>query len=116
MELALAPLLGRTAGRIAFDDEKLGLRRIAVLALGETARQAQTVERTLAPRQVTRLARRLTRECRFDDLADDDLGFLRMLLEPGAELIADHRLDDGLHLRGNELVLRLRGKLRDPAP
>ena len=112
LKLALAALLGRTAGRVALDDEKLGLRSIAILAFGKTARQTQTIERTLAPRQITRLARRLARKRRLDDLADDDLGFFRMLFEPGAELIADRRLDDRLHFRRNELVLRLRRKLR----
>ena len=84
LELALAALLGGAAGRVALDDEQLGVRRVAILAFGEAARQPQAVERALAPRQLARLARRLARERRLDDLADDDLGFLRVLLEPGA--------------------------------
>ena len=70
------------------------------------------VERALAPRQLARLARGLARERRLDDLADDDLGFLGVLLEPGRQLVADHALDHRLHLGGDELVLGLAGELR----
>ena len=111
LKLALAALLGRAAGRVALDDEQLGVGGIAVLALGEAARQPQAVERALAPRQLARLARGLAGERRLDDLADDGLGFLGVLLEPGGELLADHALDDGLHLGGDELVLGLAREL-----
>ena len=37
---AVAPLLGGAAGAIAFDDEQLAFRRIALLAIGELAGQA----------------------------------------------------------------------------
>ena len=73
---------------------------------------SEAIERALAPRQLARLARRFARQRRLDDLADDDLGFLRVLLEPGRQLIADDALDDRLHLGGDELVLRLAGELR----
>ena len=110
--LALAPLLGRPTGRVALDDEHLGIDRIAILALRQSARQPQPIKRTLAPRQFTRLACRLARQRRLHDLADDRLGFLRMLLEPRRQLIADRVLHHRLHFRGNQFVLRLRGKLR----
>ena len=38
--LAVAALLGRAAGGVALDDEQLGLGGIALLAVGELARQA----------------------------------------------------------------------------
>ena len=79
---AVAALLGGAAGRIALDDEQFGLGRIALLAIGELAGQVGDVERALAARQFARLARRLARRGRLDHLADDGLGFLRMLLEP----------------------------------
>ena len=72
LELAVAALFGRAAGRVALDDEDLGLGRIALLAVGELARQARDVERALAPGQLARLARRLARLRRLDHLADDD--------------------------------------------
>jgi len=48
----------------------------------------------------------------LDHLADDHLGFARMLLEPGLEHVVDDALDNRADLGGNELVLGLRGKLR----
>ena len=79
---AVAALLGRAAGRIALDEEKFGLGGIALLAIGELARQIGDVERALAPGQFARLARRLARLRRLDHLADDGARILRMLLEP----------------------------------
>ena len=73
LEVAVAALLGGAAGRIALDQEDLGLRRVALLAVGELAGQRADVERALAPRQLARLARRLARGGRFHHLADDDL-------------------------------------------
>ena len=112
LKLALAALFRRTACRVALDDENFRLRRVAILAFRKPAWQAETIERTLAPRQIAGLARRFASERRLDDLADDDLRFFRMLFEPRAELIADRRLDDRLHFGRNQLVLRLRRELR----
>ena len=53
-----------------------------LLAVGELAGQDGDVERALAARQFARLARRLARGGGLDHLADDDLGFAGMLLEP----------------------------------
>src|SRR3546814_15543009 len=72
--LAVPPLLGRAAGRVALDDEELGLRRIAFLAVRQLAGQRGDVERALAPGQLARLARRLARGGRLDHLADDAPG------------------------------------------
>src|SRR3546814_19076028 len=75
--LAVPPLLGRAAGRVALDDEELGLRRIAFLAVRQLAGQRGDVESALAPGQLARLARRLARAGRLDHLADDAPGLLR---------------------------------------
>ena len=112
LELAIAALLGGAAGRIALDEEDLGLGRVALLAVGELAGQAGDVERALAPGQLAGLARRLARLRRLDHLADDDARLLRMLLEPLRQQLADEALDDGPHFRGHELVLGLRGEFR----
>ena len=109
---AVAALLGGAAGRIALDDEDLGLGRVALLAVGELAGQVGDVERALAPRQFAGLARRLARLRRLDHLADDDAGLLRMLLEPLREQFVDQPLDHRPHLGGDELVLRLRREFR----
>ena len=108
----VARLLRRAAGRIPLDDEQLAAGRVALLAIGELAGQRGDVESTLAPRQFACLAGRLARCRRFDDLAQDLLGFGRVLLEPAVELLADDRLNDRAHLRGNELLLGLRGEFR----
>src|SRR6266480_8018170 len=52
---AVAALLRGAAGAVTLDNEELTLGRIALLAIGELARQVGDVERTLAPRQVARL-------------------------------------------------------------
>ncbi len=106
LEFAVAALLGGAAGGIALDDEDLGLRRIALLAVGELARQRRHAERALA-RHLARLAGGFAGGGRLDDLADDDLGFARMLLEPGGERLVEHALDHRADLGGDQLVLGL---------
>ena len=69
LELAVASLLGRAAGGIALDEVDLAQRRIALLAVGELARQAHAVEHALAARELARLARGFARPRRVDDLA-----------------------------------------------
>ena len=92
------PLLRRAAGAVALDEEDLGLRRVLLLAVGELARQVRHVHRRLAPGQLARLARRLARQRRLDDLADDDPRLGRVLLEPLGELLVDQPLDRRPHL------------------
>ena len=112
LEAPVASLLGRSAGRLPFDDVDLALCGIALLAVGELARQRAAVERALAAHQIARLARRLAGPRRIDRLADDALGDGRVLLEIGAELVVDDRLDDALHLGVAELGLGLSLELR----
>ena len=81
LEAAIAPLLGRSACRIALDDVELAEGRIALLAVGELAGQRAAVERALAADQVARLARRLAGAGGVDRLADDALGDRRVLFE-----------------------------------
>jgi hypothetical protein len=69
LEGAVAALLGRAAGRVALDDEELGLRRIALLAFGELARQRGEAERVLA-HDLARLAGRLACLGGLRDLGD----------------------------------------------
>ena len=108
----VAALLGRAAGRVALDDEDLRERRIAFLAVRELAGEARAVERALAPHELARLAGRLARARRVDDLLDDPAGDLRVLLEEARELLVGDGLDPGLRFLRDELLLRLRGELR----
>ena len=81
LEAPVAALLGRAAGRLAFDDVDLALRRIALLAVGQLAGQRAAVERALAPHQVAGLARGFARARGVDDLLHDLLGDDRVLFE-----------------------------------
>ncbi len=105
--VAVASLLGAAAGRIALDDEELAFGRIALLAVRQLAGQRGAVEHALAARQFAGLARRLARGGGFHHLADDGLGFARMLLEPAAEMLQHRAFDDGTHLGGDKFVLGL---------
>ena len=111
LEPPVAALLGRAAGGIALDQEQLGVRRIALLAVGELAGQVGDIEHALAPGQLARLARRLARRRRIDHLGDDRLGRRRVLLEPAIQALADHALHHLVDLGADQLVLGLRGEL-----
>ncbi len=110
--LAVPRLLGRTPGGIALDDEHLGAGRVAFLTFGKLARQARHVERPLSAGELARLARSLAGNGRLDHLADDQPGFVGMLLEPAAEMLAEKPFDDGPDFGGHQLILGLRGEFR----
>ena len=107
----LRPCLAEPPAEVALDDEQFGLGRIALLAIGELARQRRDAERVLA-RHLARLAGGLARRRRLDHLADDDLGFRGMFLEPVLQRLVDDALDHRAHLGGDELVLGLGGEFR----
>ena len=98
LEAAIASLLGRSAGRIAFDDVELAEGWIALLAVGQLAGQRAAVERALAADQIAGLAGGVAGPRGVDRLADDPLGDGRIFFEVGAELVVDDRLDDALDL------------------
>src|SRR6185295_12568453 len=112
LEAAIASLLRRPAGRFTLDDVELALRGIALLAVGQLARQRTAVERAFAPDQIARLPRRLAGARGVDRLADDAARDRRVLLEVGAQLVVENRLDDPLHLGVAELRLGLPLELR----
>src|SRR5947207_3876572 len=91
---AVAALLRGAAGAVALDDEELALGGIALLTIGELARQVGDVERTLAPGQVARLARGLPGGGGLDDLAYDLSRVGGMLLIPLRQTVGDQPLDD----------------------
>ena len=111
-KLPVAPLLRRSACRFSLDDVDLALRRIALLAVGELARQRAVVERALAADEIPRLSRRLARARGIDGFRDDFLRDRRILFEVGPELVVDDRLDDALDLGVAELGLGLPFELR----
>ncbi len=74
--------------------------------------QRGVIERALAPGQFAGFSRGLAGGGGFHHLADDDLGFRRMFLEPGCQRLVDDVLDHGPDFGGHQLVLRLRGEFR----
>src|SRR5581483_3069310 len=108
LELAVASLLGRAARGIALDEIKLAQRRVALLAVGELAGQAHAVQHALAAGHFARPARRLARCRRLDDLHGNGARIDRMLIEKLAQLLRDYFFDHRPHLRGDQLLLRLR--------
>src|SRR5690606_20527657 len=91
-------LLGRATCRITLDDENLGERRVFLLAVGELPGQTGDVQRAFAARHLARLARRFARPRRVDDLADNVLGFGRVLEQELAKLLRHACLDRTLDL------------------
>src|SRR5262249_6061509 len=81
LEAAVARVLRAAAGRIALDQEQLGLSRIALLAVCELAGEGRDVERALAPRELARLSRGLARRGSLNDLLHDVARLARVLLE-----------------------------------
>ena len=112
LEGAVAALLGRAAGRIALDEQNFAFRRIALLTIGELAGERRDVESALAAGQLARLAGGFAGGRRFHHLADDGAGLCGVLLKPVVERLVDDVLDRGSDLRGDELVLGLRGEFR----
>ena len=97
--LAVAPLLGRSAGRVALDQEELRQRRVLLLAVSELAGQPGHVEYTLPAGHFTGLARRFAGAGCLDDLCSDGLGLGRVLEQEVAQPRRHDRLDHRLHFR-----------------
>ena len=104
---AVAPLLGRAARRVALDDIDLGQGRVALLAVGQLARQRVGLERRLAAGHLARLARGLSRAGGGLRLVDDGAGDGRVFLEEDGQALAHHGLDQGAHVAVAELGLGL---------
>ncbi len=108
---AMTALFGAAAGGVALHQEDLAEGRILLLAVRQLARQAAPVQGPLAPGELPGLAGRLAGPGGLDGLLQDGLGLPGILLEEAGELVVDDGLDDALHLRGDEPVLGLAGKL-----
>src|SRR5207248_348922 len=79
LKAAIAPLFGGSACRLALDDVELAPGGIALLTIGELARQRAAIERALAPHEIARLARRLARPRSIDRFADNPTRDRRVL-------------------------------------
>ncbi len=110
---AIAPLLGRAAGRLAFNDEQFAPRRIAFLAIREFAGQPARIHRGLAAREFAGLAGGFAGAGRIDALGNDAARHSRMFVKPFTELFVyklfDVAFDVAVQLAfGLPLKLRLR--------
>src|SRR5207244_13571311 len=103
---AVAPLLGRASRRVAFHQEELPKLGLALRAVGELRREPLVVH-ALLPRQLARLARRLTGLRRAHALVDDLARGRRVLLEGFGELVVHVLLDETFDVAVSVLGLRL---------
>jgi hypothetical protein len=97
LELAVAPLLGRAAGGVAFHQVELALGGIALLAVGQLARQPHAVEHSLAPGHLARLAGGFAGSGRFHDLYRNGARVDRVLVEEFAQLLGHDLLHHRAH-------------------
>ncbi len=112
LEAAVAALLGRATGRVALDDVELAALRVALLAVGQLARQGGPFEGALADDQVARLAGGLAGARGGQRLLDDAAPVARVLVEVLAEALRDRGLDLALDVRVAQLGLGLALELR----
>ena len=112
LELAVAPLLGRAAGRVALDQVQFAQGRVLLLAVGQLARQAAQVEGALAAGGFAGLAGRFAGPGGLDGLLQDPLGDLGVLLQELRQLLVHQRLHIALDLGVAQLGLGLPLELR----
>ena len=107
----VASLLGGAAGRIAFDDVKLGQFRIALGTIGQFAGQTAAGERAFAD-CFAGFARRFARARRGQHLVENPFRDRRVLIEIGHQPVVDDRVHDPVDLGVDELHLGLRFEAR----
>ena len=111
LELSVAALLGGAACRVALDDIQLRVHWVAVRAIGQFARQAPTRQRRLA-HGLAGLAGRFTGARRVERLVQNAFRHGRIRIEVTHQPLVAHRTHDAVHLRRDQLHLRLRLELR----
>src|SRR5450759_1999713 len=115
LKAAVAALLGRATGGVAFDEVDLALGGIALLAVGQLARQRHAFEGALAYDEVAGLACRLAGAGRRQRLLDHSPAVGRVLVEVLPYALGYGGLDLPLDLGVAELGLGLAFELRlDP--
>src|SRR5262249_29866280 len=114
LKLAVAPLLRRSAGRIALDDVQLAQRRIFLRTVGQLAWKRTPIKRALASDELFCLSRRFTRPSRIDRFSDHLSGHRWVLFEIGPECFVDRRFDDPFHLAIAQLGFSLSFELWIP--
>ena len=108
---SIASLFGRTAGRVAFDNVKLGQLWIALRAIRQLSRQSAASERAFANR-LARFTRGFPRARRRQDLVEDATRKRRVLVKICHQAVINDGIDDPFDLRVHELDLCLRFETR----
>ncbi len=112
LRVAVAPLLGRSAGRVTLDEEYLTLLGILVGTVGKLAWQSASAHHILALHTLTRLAGCDAGRGRQDDLLANLLGLIRMFLQVIGQRLTDSLLHSAHNLVVAQLGLGLSLKLR----
>ncbi|MCY1221926.1 hypothetical protein D9M72_339990 [compost metagenome] len=99
--------LGRTAGGVTLHDVDLALFRVLRGAVRQLARHAEGLQRALAACVVAGLAGGHAGLCSGNCLADDVAGRAGIALQPVAQAVSDHALDEALDLGVAEFGLGL---------
>ncbi len=106
LRVAVARLLGRAAGAVAFDQENLRAARRIARAIGEFARQAQLARRRFAADFLFLFALEPVFGL-IDHEIEQLVGFLRAFGQPVVEMIAHDIFDEPLRIRRRKLVFCL---------
>ncbi len=106
LELPVAALLGRAAGRIALDNIQLGVRGIAIGAIRQLARQPATGERGFSHRFPC-LARRLPGTRRVQPLVHHLLRHRRIGVQMRHQAVVSDRTDDAFDFRRQQFFFWL---------
>src|SRR5262245_3858532 len=112
LESTIAPLLGRAAGRLTFDDVDLTQRGVALLAVRELAGKTASVKGALPAHEIPGFPSSFTCPGRIDRFTDDPLGDGGILFEKLAQLVVDDCFDDPFDLGVAKLGLGLTFELR----
>ena len=112
LKAPVATLLRRPSGRVSLHHEQLREARILLLAVGELAGKAGDIQCGLPSGHFPGLAGGFARARRLDDLSRNRARLARGFEQEFGQLLAHRRLDRGLDLGGDELVLGLRRELR----
>src|SRR5450759_662158 len=112
LKTAVAALLGRATGGVAFDEVDLTFGGVALLAVGQLARQRHAFEGALADHEIAGLARRLAGAGRRQRLLDHSPAVGRVLVEVLPYSLGYCGLDLPLDLGVAELGLGMAFELR----
>ncbi len=108
----IAALFCATTGRVTLHNVKFGEGGVFLLAVRQFSGQAGNVQGAFSAGHVPRFPGGFTGPCSLDHLVNDQLGFVRLLLQVLCKALVQLLLDRGFHLGRHQLVLCLGGELR----